>query len=140
MTKQQAKKIFLIFSILLTLELLILPILFSVVLGNYSCEYSIPVCILLAPSLLLIIGFFWCGFWHTNFVVFFPESESDGRESKNFLIRLNIRNIKYNYSPNRPEARKSLIIITTILCVCITLLFFLEIFKFVALFLTQIGH
>lgn len=133
-TKEKAKKIFIAFSIMLVLDVLILPIISSVIDGSYECNDRTFTCVILSCIPLILFGIFWCLVWFGVYEAFFI-TDSKWEKMKNssfFLIRLKIKNSDYISSLHGKDfEKKQSVVMLVIFCFAIGYFFLLESYQII---------
>lgn len=129
-TKNQFKKLFKIFSLILLLDYPILPFLSSIG-GDIKCDdYDILTCISISLFFILIVAFFWSMIWFMSYIAFFME-DYRSKDFKNKMSPPIYSYVKYIQNSYRDKLIQSLVmkLILILLCVGVFYLFMYEVFN-----------
>ncbi len=125
-TKEQFKKLFKVFSLILFLVYPILPFLTNVVKNKQMmCSYGAINCIAISLIFIFIIWFFWSISWLINYITFFI---SDISEIENKKLKIFSFYFKYIWKVGQnKKVRSSFLEVLVIECFGVLLLLLIQI-------------
>ena len=127
-TKEQFKKLFKIFSLILMIGYPIMPFLSSFYTGDTICEdYDTLTCVSVMLIFIVLIFFFWCATWLMCYIAFFME-DYRGKVAENKLSSIFYWYARYVQSSFREKLVQEVVIklILTLLCAGVSFLFIRE--------------
>jgi len=127
-TKEQFKKLFKIFSLILMIDYPIMPFLSSFYTGDKICEdYDTLTCVSVMLIFIVLIFFFWCATWLMCYIAFFME-DYRGKVAENKLSSIFYWYARYVQSSFREKLIQEVVIklILTLLCIGVSFLFIRE--------------
>lgn len=130
LSKKNADKLFRIFSIVLLIDFILLPIALSYFDNTQKCDYSLTECIFLSLVPIVIFSFFWIAIcFQINLLFYKTESEKKLIRSKKFsLSKIFLKNYEYvSNVHNSSIIKKPIIYIFIIVCFGILWIFFKQV-------------
>ena len=127
-TKEQFKKLFKIFSLILMIGYPIMPFLSSFYTGDTICEdYDTLTCVSVMLIFIVLIFFFWCATWLMCYIAFFME-DYRGKVAENKFSSIFYLYARYVQSSFREKLVQEVVIklILTLLCAGVSFLFIRE--------------